>query len=181
MLYLHKLWLKHVFVLNEQVFLFIYFLIFSLNCWENNEWEDWWVRYERCWSCRARGKQVNASKQTRKNDKQGDEWKVWETEAESGSGAETRTNLRERISSGRVIKSESQQTYLWLSPPFSPLCPHPFRVISCLHSWALISLLGLPFNLLSFCVCLSPVPGQLLSFCLSIFQQKLRKGRGGGF
>lgn len=77
-----------------------------------------------------------------------------------------KTNFKERISSGRVIKSESQQTCPQLSSPFSTHYFYPFSVISCLSF-----LPPLHLNLLGFCVNLSipsllffPFKGQLPSF-----------------
>ena len=68
------------------------------------------------------------------------EWRV-ESQERWRERGERSTNLKERISSGRVIKSESQQTY----PPFSPLCSHPFSVITRLSLPELSSHFSLSF------------------------------------
>lgn len=122
---------------------------------------------------RARVRQVKAGKELGEKRRYGEEWKVREMRGrESERGAERSTNLRERISSGRVIKSESQQTYPRLSPPFSLLNSLLFTVISCLvvpelpshfpvsHSFSRVSLSVFLFSARS----PSPVPGQLPSF-----------------
>lgn len=99
-------------------------------------------------------------------------------EGESERGAERSTNLKERISSGRVIKSESQQTYPRLSPPFSPLYSHLFTVISRLsipelpfHFSLSLSTSCVSASIFMFSACSSsPVPGQLPS--ISFFPLK---------
>lgn len=140
--------------------------------------EDGWMKYavavagdlERD---RARVRQVKAGEELGEKIRYGEEWKVREMRGrESGRRAERSTNLRERISSGRVIKSESQQTYPRLYPPFSPLNALLFTVISCLvvpelpsHFPVSLSFSRISLSVFLFSACSpSPVPGQLPSF-----------------
>ena len=149
--------------------------------------EDGWMKYavavagdlERD---RARVRQVKAGEELGEKIRYGEEWNfpllsipyfLREMRGrESGRRAERSTNLRERISSGRVIKSESQQTYPRLYPPFSPLNALLFTVISCLvvpelpsHFPVSLSFSRISLSVFLFSACSpSPVPGQLPSF-----------------
>lgn len=85
-------------------------------------------------------------------------WKVMscksaEKKIVSGRGAEQTTNLRETISSGRIIKSESQQTYPCL--PFfifSPLFHFPQCHPSIPEKSSFFFYFPLPLNFLHFVI-----------------------------
>lgn len=105
---------------------------------------------------KAAGKQVDARKWV--NEKKIYIYCIWkvmscksaEKKKVSGRGAEQTTNLNETISSGRIIKSESQQTYPCLSFSFILLCSSSLSAMSHLSTPVKSPPPPIPLNFLHF-------------------------------
>lgn len=138
-------------------------------------WMDGWRGYDAEWNNLIWGWREESQRDIERESKRERE----------GKRSRKKYHFEREISSGRVIKSESQQTFPRLPPSiFSSLFPSLYCHLLSLHSSALISLHPLPLNLLSFCVSLSalhvllfPCSWAINFFCLPRFAEESSNGQ----